>query len=160
MYFLLNMGIVQPAMLVYWNLIFFAFWRDRKMDHQRLGSLPTLGSTFAPWWISTPRPSQLHCSETLSSLRFAARAKKIENMATWRHFCRTCCFLFWGWEFFHKFWVGGGFFCVVSFCFQNSFCVELGMWNPERFRKNGQLNKGNFQNLQLISPRMCHPVGW
>lgn len=25
-------------------------------------------------------PSQLHCSETLSSLRFAARAKKIENM--------------------------------------------------------------------------------
>lgn len=27
------------------------------------------------------RPARLHCTETLSSLRFAARAKKIENMA-------------------------------------------------------------------------------
>ena len=66
--------------------------------------------------LKTPRPSQLHCSETLSSLRFAARAKKIENMATWILFCLQNMLFFFGLGGGSiKIWVGRVFVCVVFF---------------------------------------------
>ena len=91
------------------------------------------------------RPSQLHCSETLSSLRFAARAKKIENMATWRNclFVLNMFVVFVGKE--PNFWVGEFFVCIVLF----PISADFGVFNIPKMEKTRICSQ-----IALV----CHPV--
>ena len=154
MYSLLKMGIVQPAMLVYWNLSPPAFLVDRKMDHQRGSFNRSHGS------LLRVVPLQGHHSCTARRRWVPCVLQQGPRKSrTWRlgDILQNCRFLFWGGGGVFPKILGGRRLIFVWFRFVSKFRF-VWILGCEILRKNGQLNKGNFQNLQLISPRICHPV--